>query len=57
MLRLFLSDERKWITYLRKEKTARVAYYVPEKVNEKMDCTNIGMRISEANDRPFTTGI
>ena len=57
MSRVFLSDERKWMTCLKEERTARAVYYALEKANAKMAYTSFGMRTSAENVKPFMTGI
>ena len=57
MSRLFLSDERKWMTCLNEERTARAVYYALEKANEKMACISFGMKTSVENVKPSMTGI
>jgi hypothetical protein len=57
MSRLFLSDERKWMTCLKEERTARAVYYALEKANVKMAYTSFGMRISVENVKPSMIGI
>jgi hypothetical protein len=57
MSRLFLSDERKWMTCLKEERTARAVYYALEKANERTASINIGMRMLTVSVRPYMTGI
>jgi hypothetical protein len=57
MSRLFLSDERKWMTCLKKERTARAEYYALEKANERTASINIVMRMLTVSVRPYMTGI